>query len=578
MIAGHHYIGPIADMWSIGVILFALLCGYLPFEDPNTAQLYRKILSCQYKPAKWISAEARDLISKILEVDPTKRYTPAQIRMHPWYNIVPESAVPRDLAHAASSSEQFRRETLAAVERAGFDVQAVHDAVKSNMCNSLSALYYLFEKSLIHNRAAPLKGVPPLDPARAARQQQQPPTAVPPLQISHIQQLPRNAKPGSMPDRPVDESPSHLGSPKNDLGTAKELAGADASATLGGQPKKGSEIENIARPPRNPQPPPKIQLRPQLYLNRLAAPATAQPSKPVHGTSVHGTSVHGTSVHGTSVHGTSVRGGGQAEVGCAAISDAVSGQNTQKHDHLPEIENINISEVVASAPDVGKPSLALEAIEMERPVTRRSHLRTPGAMNRPSTVEKGEFDRPNDVTRAQENLNITEKEPLASIGNPSVTAAETVVPSALSADSMDHEVNARAPEAPKSSIPSGGRRGKNIVAPSIQKESSNTQSPGASSVGITNNSLQIDFGDLKGADELRGSERVAAAPQIQMSQKQKSKFLNFGARFVSSGGRAQAPSSAAAGPGPMNPKEQAALNRASANAGSIGPGAGALVI
>ena len=45
IIAGKEYFGPLADIWSIGVILFALVCGFLPFEDANTANLYKKILS-----------------------------------------------------------------------------------------------------------------------------------------------------------------------------------------------------------------------------------------------------------------------------------------------------------------------------------------------------------------------------------------------------------------------------------------------------------------------------------------------------------------------------------------------------
>ena len=45
IIAGKEYFGPLADIWSIGVILFALVCGFLPFEDSNTADLYKKILS-----------------------------------------------------------------------------------------------------------------------------------------------------------------------------------------------------------------------------------------------------------------------------------------------------------------------------------------------------------------------------------------------------------------------------------------------------------------------------------------------------------------------------------------------------
>ena len=48
IIAGKEYFGPLADIWSIGVILFALVCGYLPFEDSNTADLYKKILSGEY--------------------------------------------------------------------------------------------------------------------------------------------------------------------------------------------------------------------------------------------------------------------------------------------------------------------------------------------------------------------------------------------------------------------------------------------------------------------------------------------------------------------------------------------------
>ena len=48
MIAGKKYHGTNVDVWSCGVILFALVCGYLPFEDPNTSLLYKKILSADY--------------------------------------------------------------------------------------------------------------------------------------------------------------------------------------------------------------------------------------------------------------------------------------------------------------------------------------------------------------------------------------------------------------------------------------------------------------------------------------------------------------------------------------------------
>ena len=65
--------------------MYALLCGYLPFEDKNTKILYRKILSGDYKLPKFIRPYAKDLMRKILNIKPDKRYTIDQIRAHKWY-------------------------------------------------------------------------------------------------------------------------------------------------------------------------------------------------------------------------------------------------------------------------------------------------------------------------------------------------------------------------------------------------------------------------------------------------------------------------------------------------------------
>jgi 5'-AMP-activated protein kinase catalytic alpha subunit len=80
MIAGKKYNGVSVDLWSCGVILFALLAGYLPFEDPNTSNLYKKILSADFQVPNFISPEATDMISRILTTDPEKRITISQIK------------------------------------------------------------------------------------------------------------------------------------------------------------------------------------------------------------------------------------------------------------------------------------------------------------------------------------------------------------------------------------------------------------------------------------------------------------------------------------------------------------------
>jgi 5'-AMP-activated protein kinase catalytic alpha subunit len=70
MVAGKTYAGLLADIWSCGVVLFAMVCGYLPFEDPQTNVLYKKILNAEYSIPDFVSNDCRDLITRILTADP----------------------------------------------------------------------------------------------------------------------------------------------------------------------------------------------------------------------------------------------------------------------------------------------------------------------------------------------------------------------------------------------------------------------------------------------------------------------------------------------------------------------------
>jgi len=89
MIAGKKYNGLIADIWSCGIILYAMLCGYLPFEDDNTNILYKKILKGSFELPDFLSRAAKDILVKILETHPDQRYTVEDIRRHPWFSIFP---------------------------------------------------------------------------------------------------------------------------------------------------------------------------------------------------------------------------------------------------------------------------------------------------------------------------------------------------------------------------------------------------------------------------------------------------------------------------------------------------------
>ncbi|KAK3561671.1 hypothetical protein QTP86_012487 [Hemibagrus guttatus] len=88
ILRGNAY-GPEVDMWSVGVILYILLCGFEPFFDPRGDQyMYSRILNCDYEfVSPWwdeVSLNAKDLVSKLIVLDPHKRLSVQQALEHPW--------------------------------------------------------------------------------------------------------------------------------------------------------------------------------------------------------------------------------------------------------------------------------------------------------------------------------------------------------------------------------------------------------------------------------------------------------------------------------------------------------------
>ena len=85
MVSGNNYNGFNIDIWATGIILFAMVCGYLPFENPDNDKLFEQILKAELDFPEQVSEVCKNLIKKILVTNPKKRITIDKIKKHEFY-------------------------------------------------------------------------------------------------------------------------------------------------------------------------------------------------------------------------------------------------------------------------------------------------------------------------------------------------------------------------------------------------------------------------------------------------------------------------------------------------------------
>ncbi|KNE65163.1 CAMK/CAMKL/AMPK protein kinase [Allomyces macrogynus ATCC 38327] len=126
MIRGIRYTGPESDVWSIAVILYAMLSGRLPFDAPDMRKLYDRIASGEYQCPSYFSPGVVDLLRKMLVVDPKRRYTVEQVKAHPWLQWpVPVAQDTRPMVPTLP----LRRDVIQSIEQFGFATADVHQVM-----------------------------------------------------------------------------------------------------------------------------------------------------------------------------------------------------------------------------------------------------------------------------------------------------------------------------------------------------------------------------------------------------------------------------------------------------------------
>ncbi|KDE02753.1 CAMK/CAMKL/MARK protein kinase [Microbotryum lychnidis-dioicae p1A1 Lamole] len=120
VVAAKRYHGEEVDIWSLGVILYTLLAGSLPFDDDDEGLMKEMILKCEYDIPTWLDEDAIDLIQNILVLDPMRRLTLKAILAHPFFTRPPPLKLPSEPSYHHLYHHGHRRDASPHTTRDAF--------------------------------------------------------------------------------------------------------------------------------------------------------------------------------------------------------------------------------------------------------------------------------------------------------------------------------------------------------------------------------------------------------------------------------------------------------------------------
>ena len=146
MIKEEMYDGALSDIWSSGIILYYMLCGVLPFYDDDNQILYEKILSGKFTTPDNLSEDAKDILSKILEIDPKKRLNFEGIKAHPWFSLIKKNSLMHKGINIDVDIIPIDEDIIQKMEKMGFDKVETRYNILKNYHNKLTTVYDLLLK------------------------------------------------------------------------------------------------------------------------------------------------------------------------------------------------------------------------------------------------------------------------------------------------------------------------------------------------------------------------------------------------------------------------------------------------
>uniref|UniRef100_A0A8C7N3R7 non-specific serine/threonine protein kinase n=1 Tax=Oncorhynchus kisutch TaxID=8019 RepID=A0A8C7N3R7_ONCKI len=140
---GKKYDGPEVDVWSLGVILYTLVSGSLPFDGQNLKELRERVLRGKYRIPFYMSTDCENLLKKFLILNPTKRGSLEQIMKDRWMNVGHEEEELKPFIEPQPDYKDPKRTDI--MLQMGYSAEEIQDSLVNQKYNEVMATYLLLD-------------------------------------------------------------------------------------------------------------------------------------------------------------------------------------------------------------------------------------------------------------------------------------------------------------------------------------------------------------------------------------------------------------------------------------------------
>uniref|UniRef100_A0A182ILU5 non-specific serine/threonine protein kinase n=1 Tax=Anopheles atroparvus TaxID=41427 RepID=A0A182ILU5_ANOAO len=152
---GKRYTGPEIDIWSLGVVLYVLVCGALPFDGSTLQSLRDRVLSGRFRIPFFMSSDCESLIRKMLVLDPSRRFSIDQIKRHRWMMVeiidtpkISSIVINGNTGDVSALETEPNDQILKIMQNLGIDILKTRESLKLHSYDHYTAFYLLLLERL----------------------------------------------------------------------------------------------------------------------------------------------------------------------------------------------------------------------------------------------------------------------------------------------------------------------------------------------------------------------------------------------------------------------------------------------